>query len=107
LFSCFSYAFVAACHGSPETQNIEDALAHTQSGEPLARGAAEQMSTVREYGPVAHRLSVVRLLPRTTGIDPRKQIAVAVALWATPNVGQSTPRFAQQSDYNFRFAFDG
>jgi hypothetical protein len=63
------YAFVAACHGSPKTQNIEDAVTHAQGGEPLACSASEQMSPVRKHRSLAHRLPVVRLLPRATGAD--------------------------------------
>jgi hypothetical protein len=39
VFWC-SYALVSACHGSPKTQNIKDAIAHAESGKPLARIAA-------------------------------------------------------------------
>ena len=63
------YAFISACNGSPKTQNIKDAIAHAESGKPLARGAAQQMPTVREQRAIAHRLSIVRLLSRATGVD--------------------------------------
>jgi hypothetical protein len=35
------HAFLAALHGSSKTQNIEDALAHAQGGQPLACAAPE------------------------------------------------------------------
>jgi hypothetical protein len=38
------------------------------------------VSPVRKQRPVTHRLSIVRLLPRATGVDARKQMIVAVAL---------------------------
>jgi len=78
---------VSACHGSPKTQNIKDAIAHTQSGKPLARGAAQQMPAVREQRAIAHRLSIVRLLPRAPGVDVGRQVT-AVALWATHTPAQ-------------------
>jgi hypothetical protein len=74
------YAFIAACHGSPKTQNIKDAIAHAQSGKPLARRAAQQMPPVWKQPAFAHRLRIVRLLSRATGVDARKQMIVAVAL---------------------------
>jgi len=61
VFWC-SYAFVSACDGSPKTQDIKNAIAHAQSGKPLACLAAEQMSAVRKQRTIAHRLSIVRLL---------------------------------------------
>ena len=79
----FKYAFVAACHGSPKTQNIKDAIAHAESGKPLARVAAEQMSAVRKQRAIAHRLPIVRLLPWPTGLNVGRQVTVAVALWTT------------------------
>jgi hypothetical protein len=79
----FKYAFVAACHGSPKTQNIKDAIAHAESGKPLARVAAQQMSAVRKQPAIAHRLPIVRLLPWPTGLDVGRQVTVAVALWTT------------------------
>jgi len=82
LFSCFKCALVAACHGSPKTQNIKDAIAHAESGKPLARVAAQQMSAVREQRAIAHRLPILRLLSRATGPDVGKQVTVAVGLWA-------------------------
>jgi hypothetical protein len=74
------YALVSACNGSSKTQNIKDAIAHAESGKPLARVAAQQMSAVRKQLAVAHRLSIVRLLPWPSGADARKQMIVAVAL---------------------------
>jgi len=68
-------------------QNIQNAVTHAQSSESLARRASEQMFPVRKHSAVAHRLPIVRLLPRATGVDARKQVAVAVALQATPNLG--------------------
>ena len=79
----FKYALVSACHGSPKTQNIKDAIAHAESGKPLARVAAQQMSAVRKQPAIAHRLPIVRLLPWPTGPDVGRQVTVAVALWAT------------------------
>jgi hypothetical protein len=58
-----------AFNGSPKTQNIKDAIAHAESGKPLARLAAEQMPAVRKQRAFAHRLSVLRLLSRAPGID--------------------------------------
>jgi hypothetical protein len=40
VFWCI-YALVSACHGSPKTQNIKDAIAHAKSGKSLA-GLATQ-----------------------------------------------------------------
>jgi len=60
---------MTACHGSPKTQNIQDAIAHAQSGTPLACSASQQVPPVRKHRSLAHRLPVVRLLPRTTGVD--------------------------------------
>ena len=77
------YALVSACHGSPKTQNIKDAIAHAESGKPLARVAAKQMSAVRKQSAIAHRLPIVRLLPWPTGLDVGRQVTVAVALWTT------------------------
>jgi hypothetical protein len=37
------------------------------------------VSPVRKQHPVTHRLPIVRLLPRATGVDARKQMIVAVA----------------------------
>jgi hypothetical protein len=76
-------ALVSACHGSPKTQNIKDAIAHAQSGKSLARLAAQQMSAVREQPAFAHRLPIVRLLPWPPGANVGKQVTVAVALWTT------------------------
>jgi hypothetical protein len=76
-------ALVSACHGSPETQNIKNAIAHAESGKPLARLAAKQMPAVRKQRAVAHRLSIVRVLPQSAGADVGRQITVAVAQWAT------------------------
>jgi hypothetical protein len=61
VFWC-SYAYVSACHGSPKTQNIKDAIAHAESGKPLARLAAKQMSrsaeaACRRISP-AHRAAI-------------------------------------------------
>jgi len=67
-------ALLTRTHGSPKTQNIQNAVTHAQSSEPLACAASEQMSPVRKQRPVAHCLSIVRLLPRSTGIDARGQI---------------------------------
>ncbi len=41
LFSSSNHAFIAACHGSSKTQNVEEALAHAQGREPLACAAPE------------------------------------------------------------------
>jgi hypothetical protein len=72
-------ALVNACHGSPKTQDIKDAIAHAESGKPLARFATQQMPTVREQPAFARRLSIVWLLPWPPGVDARKQMIVAVA----------------------------
>ena len=76
-------ALVSACNGSSKTKNIKDAIAHAESGKPLARVAAQQMSAVRKQPSIAHRLPIVRLLPWPTGLDVGKQVTVAVVLWAT------------------------
>src|SRR5207244_9192125 len=78
LISCFPNSF----NGSPKTQNIKDAIAHAESGKPLARLAAKQMPTVWEQRAVAHRLPIVRLLPWPPGPDVGRQVTVAVVLWA-------------------------
>src|ERR1700730_5574315 len=67
-------AFLIASYGSPKTQNFEDALAHTQSGQPLARFAAKQMSAVWQFASVAHCMSVVWLLQGPTNIDRRREV---------------------------------
>jgi len=67
-------ALVMRTHGSSKTQNIQDAVTHAQSGEPLACSASEQMSPVREHRSLAHRLPVVRLLPRAASADAWGQI---------------------------------
>jgi hypothetical protein len=76
-------ALVNACHGSPKTQNIKDAITHAESSKPLARFAAQQMPAVREQPAIAHCLPILRLLSRATGLDVGKQVTVAVASWAT------------------------
>jgi hypothetical protein len=75
VFWC-SYAFVSACDGSPKTQDIKNAIAHAQSGKPLACLAAEQMSAVRKQRTIAHRLSIVRLLSWPPGPDVGRQVIV-------------------------------
>jgi hypothetical protein len=75
-------ALVSACHGSSKTQNIKNAIAHAKSGKPLARGAAKQMPAVWKQRAIAHRLSIMRLLPWPPGIDVGRQVTVVVALWA-------------------------
>jgi len=62
-------ALVSACHGSPKTQNIKDAIAHAESGKPLARIAAEQMPAVRKQRAIAYRLPIVRLLRGPSGLN--------------------------------------
>jgi hypothetical protein len=79
LISCFPNFF----NGSPKTQNIKDAIAHAESGKPLARVAAQQMSAVWKQLAIAHRLPILRLLSRATGPDVGRQVTVGVALWAT------------------------
>jgi len=79
----FSDFLLSYSNGSSKTQNIKDAIAHAQGGKPLARLAAEQMPAVRKQRALAHRLSIVRLLPWPPGPDVGRQIAVVVALWAT------------------------
>ena len=69
-------AFIAAGHGSPKAQNIENAVAHTQSGKPLACPAPKQMPAVWQHCRLAHRMSIVRLLPYATGVDARRQVIV-------------------------------
>jgi hypothetical protein len=72
-----------AFNGSPKTQNIKDAIAHAEGGKPLACVAAQQVPAMREQRAIAHRLPIVRLLPRPPGPDVGKQVSVAVALSAT------------------------
>src|SRR6058998_2735805 len=69
-------AFIAACHGSPKTQNIENAAAHAQSGEPLACSAPKQMPAMWQHCRFAHCMSIVRVLPCATGVDARRQVIV-------------------------------
>ena len=57
-------------------QNIQNAVTHAQSSESLARRASEQMFPVRKHSAVAHRLPIVRLLPRATGFDARGEVAL-------------------------------
>jgi hypothetical protein len=97
-------ALVTRTHGSPKTQNIQDAVTHAQSSEPLARRATEQVSPMRKYGPVPRRLPILRLLPRAAGLDARKQIAVVIALSAMPNV-EYCHDASPGSGFNFHFAF--
>src|SRR5215831_7649581 len=68
-------ASVTACHGSPKTQNIQDAVTHAQSSKPMACRATEQVPPVRKQRPVAHRLPIMRLLSRATGVDARRKIS--------------------------------
>jgi len=68
------HAFLAALHGSSKTQNIEDALADAQSGEPVACPTPEQMPAVWQYRRLSHCVSVVRLLPRAASVDTRRQV---------------------------------
>jgi len=67
-------ALLTPTHGSPKTQNIQNAVTHAQSSESLARAASEQVFPVRKQRPVAHCLSIVRLLPRSAGVDPRRKV---------------------------------
>jgi|GEM_PF-2226277 len=69
------YAFVTTAHGSSKTKNIKDAIAHTKGGKPLARLAAYQMPAVREQCAAAHRLPIMRVLPRPPGADARRQVS--------------------------------
>ncbi len=75
-------AFIAACHGSTKTQNIENAAAHAPSGEPLACSAPKQMPAVWQHCRLAHCMSIVRVLPCTTGVDARRQVIV-LAVWGS------------------------
>src|SRR5262249_20358042 len=59
-------ALVSAFYGSPKAQNLQNASAHAQGREPLARTAVDQMSAVWEHGHFAHDLPVLRLLQRST-----------------------------------------
>src|SRR4029453_8029693 len=70
-------ALVTRTHGSPKTQNIKDAIAHAESGKPLARGATQQMPAVRKQRAIAHRLPIVRLLPWPPGFNAGREVAVA------------------------------
>jgi hypothetical protein len=99
----FKYAFITACHGSPKTQNIQNAVTHAQSGKPLARGAAEQVPPVRKQRPITHRLPIVRLLPRATGFDARSEVALK-RLFAY-RFNASTFQLFKAS--HFHFAFGG
>ena len=65
-------------YGSSKTQNIQNAVTHAESSEPLAWRTIEQVSPVRKHHPVAHRLPIVRLLPRATGVDARRQIRLHI-----------------------------
>jgi len=55
-------AFLIRSYGSSKTQNVEDAIAHTQGIASLAGAADEQMFAMRKQRRLAHRLPVVRLL---------------------------------------------
>src|SRR5205085_12545874 len=68
------FPYTTLFRSSPKSQNIQDALTHAQSSEPLARCASEQVLSVRKQRPLAHRLPIVRLLPQSTGVDARKQV---------------------------------
>jgi hypothetical protein len=61
-------------YGSAKTQNVEDAIAFAQSGEPLARGVAKQMPAMWQRNRIAYRLSVLWLLPWATSIDARGKV---------------------------------
>ena len=76
-------AFVNACHGSSEAQDVQNAVADAESGQPVACVAFQQMSAMRQHRAVAHCMSFVRLLSWSPGVDGGRQIAVAVVvLWA-------------------------
>jgi hypothetical protein len=64
----------AACHGSPKTQNLKNAIALTQGSESLACGASKQMSTMWQHRSFARSLSVVRLLQGTTGPHHQRKV---------------------------------
>ena len=65
-------------------QNIQNAVTHAESRKSLAWCTIEQVPSVRKHRSVAHRLPIVRLLPRETGVNTRRQVAVAVALPGAP-----------------------
>jgi|SRR5947209_7978864 len=70
---CRNGAYMAARHGSSKTQNFKDAVAHAQSGEPLASPAADQVFAMRKPGSGPLGLSFLRLLQRPPGADRRRQ----------------------------------
>jgi len=71
---------VGRLYGSPQTQNFEDAAAHAQGGESLARAATEQVSAMRQHRRLTHRLPELRLLSIAPGPDYRGQIAIAAVM---------------------------
>jgi hypothetical protein len=75
------YALVSACHGSPKTQNVKNAIAHPESGKPLARLAAKQMPAMREQRTVARCLPILRVLPRPPSLDIGRQVTAGVRLY--------------------------
>src|SRR5450759_3069869 len=75
VFSRFP-AFVIGSYGSPETQNIENAVAHAQSIPPLATAAAQQMPAMRQRRGVAYGLHFLRLLQRTPGPHRRRRLTI-------------------------------
>jgi hypothetical protein len=98
LFLPSEYASVAPHHGSPQTQNIQNAVAHAQSSEPLACCTTQQMPTVWKQRSVAYCLPIVRLLSRATGVDAGGQVAVAGGLWGMGTLVSEAATF-------FHFAF--
>ena len=77
-------AFIAACHGSSKTKDLEDAITHAQGGQPLARAAVEQVPAMRQRGSVAHGVSKLRILQIAADPDGRGQIMEGAALPVTP-----------------------
>jgi hypothetical protein len=67
-------AFVPAHHGSSQTQNFENAAAHTQGVAPLAGPSVEQMHPVRKHSCFAYRLPLLRLLQGPAGAERRRLV---------------------------------
>jgi hypothetical protein len=94
-------------HGSSQTKNFEDAVAHAQGSQPLACCGNQQMPAVRQRRSIARGLSFLWLLSRSTGVDGGGKI-----MWEGPQrpdcmgrIGFAAPRPLPHSI--FRFALSG
>jgi len=55
-------SFPLVNYGRPQTENLEDAVAHAQSGQPVACPTARQVRAMWQHRALAHRLPFLRLL---------------------------------------------